>query len=808
MMARAAAGQPRDKRTLRIVVAGAFGCGNIGDDAIAASVVDQLRGLDLPVSITLLSGSPKETALWLDVETVSLRRRKYLPVLLHSDFCICGGGGLIDDGDLKWLGLRGMLATFFFFTLVAKMRRIPVVFVAVGAEPFRSRIGRLMAKTMLNLADLILVRDVNSQLICEGLGVKNEIHVTADIALLYNQEIIENGARDGSDEGPLIGINVHSDIAEATEDYRNSFAEIINTLGRLYSARILFVPTWPKDIEASEMLVENLDPKISHSIVSVDSRPDEVMAAISKCDLFVGTRLHPCILASLVCVPIVGFARYEKVSSFLARAGQECIIARDHLNVKEAIGVIGRVLVDRELYRKNLRRSIEKMKGEARRNTLMVNELLQRELQASLAPDSRELSEDIDAIVCMSPDIWGDVKRPQQLMQIMSRSHKVAYIEPPVYIASLLRSPATQLLNRAHRTRWKRALTRRGFVPNDNICVYTPLALVPRHYLYKLPLRGFVRAWESFGDRRLAAWTRKALDRMGVVKPLFWFGAPERDHILSELAEHKVVYDCVDRWSDFPGPLAYPEWRLRLERSENFLLERADAVFCSARSLLESKKGQAKNRIALLQNGADIAHFRTSLQDSTITPSDIRDIRTPIIGYFGAIASWLDFSLLRELAVARPKWSIVLIGPLFSGAISGEADELDLIKPLTNVHLLGSRRYEDLPGYLKAFDVAIIPFKVNALTEDTNPIKVYEYLAAGKPVVSTPLPEVQALGAVEIGRDSREFIALIDGLLQGELATNTQSRLRLAQENSWEKRVAFAWEFLQGSLVGKKALGD
>jgi glycosyltransferase involved in cell wall biosynthesis len=143
----------------------------------------------------------------------------------------------------------------------------------------------------------------------------------------------------------------------------------------------------------------------------------------------------------------------------------------------------------------------------------------------------------------------------------------------------------------------------------------------------------------------------------------------------------------------------------------------------------------------------------------------------------------------------------VLVGPAFQGAISGDSADLAVLDGVPNVHLLGARPYDEVPAYLEAFDAAIIPFKLNGLTEDTNPIKLYEYLAAGKPVISTPLPEAIGIDTVRIADTADAFVSQVQAALSDADPLVVHRRCAAAARNSWEVRASEAWGALTGDVV-------
>jgi hypothetical protein len=184
----------------------------------------------------------------------------------------------------------------------------------------------------------------------------------------------------------------------------------------------------------------------------------------------------------------------------------------------------------------------------------------------------------------------------------------------------------------------------------------------------------------------------------------------------------------------------------------------------------------------LITHGVDIDHFRKACLPETVVPADCAGITGPIIGFFGLLADWVDLEIVRALAIARPRWSFVLIGEVRTDIVR--------LKEFSNVHFLGRRPYQTLPAYCKAFDVAILPFVWNELTLAANPLKMREYLAAGLPLISTPLPEVVRLQhLVLMARTAEEYLAHIEKLIA---AGRTGPDLALSHQmdsESWDQKV-------------------
>jgi len=231
----------------------------------------------------------------------------------------------------------------------------------------------------------------------------------------------------------------------------------------------------------------------------------------------------------------------------------------------------------------------------------------------------------------------------------------------------------------------------------------------------------------------------------------------------------KVVYDCMD---DHAGFSTNGQEMLRLEGD---LVRSTDLAVASSRFLYERMAGVAK-RTVLLPNAADVEHFREG------GANPLAHLSRPIVGYYGAISEWFDVEMIRAAAEARPAWQFVLIGDTFGADVSP-------LRPLPNVHLLGEKPYAALPGYLHGFSVACIPFRNTPLTRATNPLKFYEYLSAGKPVVAVTLPELEPYRRYFYPVDSPgEFVTRVEDALSEGSQETVQARIAFARENTWEAR--------------------
>lgn len=290
----------------------------------------------------------------------------------------------------------------------------------------------------------------------------------------------------------------------------------------------------------------------------------------------------------------------------------------------------------------------------------------------------------------------------------------------------------------------------------------------------------------------LAATLRATCRRLGLRRPIVWSFFPNIGGLVGKLGERLVVYQCVDDHAEFPGVA-----RASLRRQEGQLLAVADLVFTSS-ELLRQERVKDNPHTVFIPHGVDFAHFSRAVENHTSIPSDLEGVRRPIVGFIGALADFVDLDLVAEAARLRPDWSFVMVGRRWLTSLTA-------INDLPNIHLLGPRPYETLPGYCRGFDVGIIPFRINNLTLRANPLKLREYLAAGLPVVSTPLPEVakyEPLVRIAQGRD--EFVREIEHALKERGEPFVGRRLNAMRQESWERRVEQISEHVEEALRGRE----
>jgi glycosyltransferase involved in cell wall biosynthesis len=285
------------------------------------------------------------------------------------------------------------------------------------------------------------------------------------------------------------------------------------------------------------------------------------------------------------------------------------------------------------------------------------------------------------------------------------------------------------------------------------------------------------RAAVAANRRILGATVSLLAARLGMRDYQLWSFLPNVADAFAACRPTVSVYYCTDEWSLFPyvdGPA--------LARSEERLCRDVDVVFAVCDELAAAKR-QYNPRTHLAPHGVDHAAFARALEPATEVPADLLAIPRPRIGFYGTLHDWVDMALLRELAQRRPEWSLVLIGAAHT--------DVARLAALPNVHLLGRREHRDLPAYCKGFDAGIVPYRLDdPRMRFVNPIKAREYLSAGLPVISTPVPEVERLPECTVASGAAAFEEAIARALRQDCPERRRARSERMRTETWQHRVA------------------
>lgn len=278
------------------------------------------------------------------------------------------------------------------------------------------------------------------------------------------------------------------------------------------------------------------------------------------------------------------------------------------------------------------------------------------------------------------------------------------------------------------------------------------------------------RAANRLGQRWLAPRIRRDLLGLGFMQPIIVAGLPHAVDAVPLLPRRGLVYHCADDYAYVRGfPRTLPDLEAELCRV-------AELVITTSETLCEARR-PFNPRTYWIPNGADVEHFSRQVAPAP----ELQHVPRPIVGFVGGLSEWVDLELVADLARQRPTCSFVLIGPI--------TIDTSPLHDLPNVRLLGPRPYASLPAYLAALDVALIPFKRNRVTYHADPIKAYEYLAAGVPVVATDLPALRRLNHVLALADSpKGFVRQIDVALAEGRDSHRAQRQAEAARHTWSTR--------------------
>jgi glycosyltransferase involved in cell wall biosynthesis len=366
-------------------------------------------------------------------------------------------------------------------------------------------------------------------------------------------------------------------------------------------------------------------------------------------------------------------------------------------------------------------------------------------------------------IICFAKDWSEDPTSNNHVMRLLARDNQVLWLNSIATRAPKL-SSGRDLGKIRHKLQSFVAGPQRV---DERLAVFTPLVLPFPHS----------RAAVLLNRQILRGTTALIRQRMHMRDFQLWSFIPTAVEYFGRMGESFRVYYCTDEWSHF----SYVDGA-RVSKMEEELCRKVDIVFTTSRTLLERKK-QFNPETHLASHGVDFAHFAEALDDRTALAPELVGLKPPILGFFGLVQDWIDLELIGWLAEQRPDWTIVMIGKVI-------VDNSRWTR-LKNIVWLGRKPYEELPRYCKGFSVGLIPFRINELTRNVNPIKLREYLSAGVPVVSTPLPEcAQFPEWCRVAATREAFLAACEQAIAADSPTERRKRSELMRAESWENKVA------------------
>ncbi|MEP7340306.1 MAG: glycosyltransferase [Acidobacteriota bacterium] len=383
------------------------------------------------------------------------------------------------------------------------------------------------------------------------------------------------------------------------------------------------------------------------------------------------------------------------------------------------------------------------------------------EVKAILKQPIAPLATALPDIICFSIIDWSfRFQRPQQMMaQFARQGHRVFYLN-----VSDFRSPHTHP---------KFSVQTIPLEPNAT-GEQTGSDIYEVRIAARYPLDLFGHIIDGSDAETVLASLDELRQAFNINEAVGYVMIPSWGHVARAAQQHwgwRIAYDCMDEWENFPRVL---NESLMLEKK---LVQSCDLLVVTAQRLYDKWEPYRRPTV-LARNAADYQFYA-----ARCLPNDLLgEISQPVIGYYGAIADWFDVELLAEVALSRPDYNFVLLGGVFDVDVSP-------LQALSNVKLLGQQPYETMPRYLYHFAACIIPFKINPITEATDPVKFYEYLSGGKPVVSVKLPELEPyLDYVYPAENAADFAVQLDRALIEDTLEKTDRRKKLAQQHSWAER--------------------
>lgn len=394
-----------------------------------------------------------------------------------------------------------------------------------------------------------------------------------------------------------------------------------------------------------------------------------------------------------------------------------------------------------------------------------------------------------ETFVVIATRMWDALWRDsQQVMSRIARHNRVLYVEPG-------HNP-----DMPHGREFVRnlphfiALRHRRVGPNL-IVVSSPSTLpLARGLLPRAALRATVPVVVSINALALTRHVRRVMRRLHVEAPILWLYEPRHLQLVGAIGEKLVCYYNYDEYADFVHNV-----RIRdvLQRYDDELTRRAHVVFASSRA--QVRRREAINPHTYFSpNGVDFELFSRALDPALPLPTDVAGLRRPIIGFAGWLAYHIDVELLRGVAAAYPGCSLVLVGP----DELPETGAVRRLRAMPNVHFLGRKEPAELPSYLKSFDVALMPYAVVGHIRSAYPIKLHEYLAAGRAAVAVALPELEPFQhVVRLAATRETFIHQVGEALHDSGPEAVAGRAAVARENTWDRRVAAILQTIERRLA-------
>ena len=397
-----------------------------------------------------------------------------------------------------------------------------------------------------------------------------------------------------------------------------------------------------------------------------------------------------------------------------------------------------------------------------------------------------------ETILCVATRRWASLWRDsQQIMSRLAAHNRILYFEPG-------RNPDQPVFaEMGHNLPNFFRLT--AEVARKNVIVIPTPSSLPyaRRHLPRLVSRVWLPLVAHLNGSTLIMTIRRAMQRFNVKSPILWLYEPRDIDLAGKFGEKLVCYYNYDEYPEFTQNVRI---RDMLRDYDNRMTQRADVVFATSRGQYERRRKLNPNTY-FIPNGVNFELFNRALASDTSIPEEVKDVQRPIIGFAGWLGYQVDVGLLIHVAQQFPQATLLLVGP--DNLPNDECRRR--LHALPNVVFCGQKEVHELPAYLKVFDVALIPYVIGGHTLTVYPLKLHEYLAAGRPVVTTALPELRAFSrVVRIGEDYDQFVEQVRMALSDNGLAAIVERVALAKQNTWDQRVVDISAALDRAMAAKE----
>jgi glycosyltransferase involved in cell wall biosynthesis len=395
-------------------------------------------------------------------------------------------------------------------------------------------------------------------------------------------------------------------------------------------------------------------------------------------------------------------------------------------------------------------------------------------------PKTQGMIEDLD-IVYYGPEPWAGMWRNRhQLLTRLARANRVVYVEPRPYLRAVVRD------------------LRRGILRLHDIATGGAFATTGGLWIYRTPpyvAIGGGPFWRSVAHNLRVRHLRRTLAELGLHRPVVWLSHPSQAGARDDLPARLRIYHVVDEFLGYPGvDEVHRAWLVRCEEQ---ILDWADLIIAVTPELVAAK-GRGDAKACLLPNAADLEAFEAGL----VRPTDLPPgVSRPVLGYAGLVSARLDLATVAGVAARRPDWSWVFVGHIMAADCEAELAQL---RALPNVRMVGIRPASEIPAIIAGWDLGLIPYRVTEETCHASPLKLYEYLAAGLPVVGADVPAIRAFaGLVEVATGADELQAAIERALATDSPQRRIARREAVAVHSWTARVTTLSGILAEALEGR-----